>query len=81
MNHVLRENDKSFSKLWNSSNLLEVIHFDVCGPLRTKTHRRIEYFVTFTNGYSRYEYIYFLKHKSEAIEKFKECKLKVKNQL
>jgi hypothetical protein len=45
---------KSFSKHWKSSDLLKVIHSNICGPLRTKTHRGIEYFITFTYDYSRY---------------------------
>ena len=32
---------KSFSKHWKSLELLEVIHFDICGHLRTKMHRGI----------------------------------------
>jgi hypothetical protein len=72
---------KSFSKHWKSSDLLEVIHSDICGPLRTKTHKGMEYFITFTDDYSRYGHIYLIKYKSEAIEKFKEYKLEVEKQL
>jgi hypothetical protein len=73
--------NKSFSKHWKSSDLLEVIHSDICGPLRTKTHRGMKYFITFTDDYSRYGHIYLIRHKSEAIEKFKEYKLEVENKL
>jgi hypothetical protein len=66
---------KSFSKHWKSSELLEVIHSDICEPFRTKTHRGIEYFITFIDDYSRYGYIYLIINKSEAINKFKEFKL------
>jgi transposase InsO family protein len=72
---------KFFSKHWKSSDLLEVINSDICGPLRTKTHRGMEYFITFTDDYSRYGRIYHIKHKSETIEKFKEYKLEVEKQL
>ena len=72
---------KPFSKSWKSLDLLEIVHSDICGPLRTKTHRGMEYFVTFTDDYSRYGYIYLLKYKSKAVEKFKEFKLEVENQL
>ena len=41
----------------------------------------MEYFVTFTYNYSRYGYIYLLKYKSEAVEKFKKFQLEVENQL
>jgi hypothetical protein len=73
--------NKSFSKHWKSSELLEVIHSDIYGPFRTKTHRGIEYFITFIDDYSRYGYIYLIRNKSEAINKFKEFKLEVDKQL
>ena len=72
---------KPFSKRWKSSDLLEIVHYDICGSLRIKTHRGMKYFVTFTDDYSKYGYIYLLKYKSKAIEKFKEFKLEVENQL
>jgi transposase InsO family protein len=73
--------NKSFSKHWKSTESLEIIHSDICGPLRTKTHRGMEYFFTFTDDYSRYGHIYLLRHKSEAIEKFEEYKFEVEKQL
>ncbi|KAM1189908.1 hypothetical protein ACFX2J_025523 [Malus domestica] len=41
----------------------------------------MKYFVTFIDDYSRYGYIYFLQNKNEALEKFKEFKAEVENQL
>ena len=43
---------RHFAKHWKSSKLLEVIHSDICGPLRTKTHKGIEYFIAFIDDYS-----------------------------
>ena len=40
-----------------------------------------EYFITFTDDYSRYGYVYLMKQKSEAFEKFKESRAEVENQL
>ena len=37
--------------------------------------------ISFTNDYSRYGYVYLIKHKSEAIEKFKEYKTEVESLL
>ena len=37
------------------------------------------YFIKFNDDYSRYCKIYFLKKKSEALEKFKEFKASVEN--
>ncbi|KAG8497203.1 hypothetical protein CXB51_008568 [Gossypium anomalum] len=39
------------------------------------------YFITFTDDFSRYGYVYLMRHKSEALEKFKEFKNEVQNQL
>ena len=39
------------------------------------------YFVTFTDDLSRYDYVYLMRHKSEAFEEFKEFKNEVQNQL
>ena len=36
-----------------------------------------DYFITFIDDYSRYEYIYLMRHKSKAFEKFKEYKAEV----
>ena len=38
-------------------------------------------FITFTDDYSRYGYIYPIKERSEALDKFKIFKLEVENQL
>jgi hypothetical protein len=37
-------------------------------------------FITFTDDYSRYGYIYLIKERSEALDKFKIFKAEVKNQ-
>ena len=60
---------KSFSR---SSKPLELIHSDVCGPLQTPSHGGSKYFVSFTDDYSRYSTVYFMKNKSEVLSKFKE---------
>nr|GEU70735.1 hypothetical protein [Tanacetum cinerariifolium] len=39
------------------------------------------YFITFVDDYSRYGYVYLLKHKHEVFEKFKVFKNEVENQL
>ena len=40
-----------------------------------------EYFITFTDEYSRHGYMYLMKQKCETFEKFKEFRAKVENQL
>ncbi|KAK8670027.1 hypothetical protein V6N13_104793 [Hibiscus sabdariffa] len=55
-----------------ASDLLGLIHSDVCGPMNTQARGGFHYFITFTDDFSRYGYIYLMRHKFEALEKFKE---------
>ena len=48
------------------SDLLEIIHTDVCGPMSIDARGRYRYFLTFTDDLRRYGYIYLMKHKSET---------------
>ncbi|WP_036673399.1 DDE-type integrase/transposase/recombinase, partial [Pediococcus pentosaceus] len=64
-----------------SQNLLDLIHTDVCGPFSIGTKYGHTYFITFTDDYSRYGYLYLMKYKSESFDKFKEFKTEVENQL
>ena len=61
-----------------ATDLLEIIHIDVCGLMNIEAHDRYHYFMIFTDDLSRYEYIYLMKHKSETFEKFKEFQSEVK---
>ncbi|KAK8971909.1 hypothetical protein V6N11_027676 [Hibiscus sabdariffa] len=63
-----------------TSDLLGLIHSDVCGPMNTQVRGGFHYFITFTDDFSRYVYIYLMRHKSEALEKFKEFRNEVQNQ-
>ena len=53
-----------------ATDLLEIIHTDVCGPMSAEARGGYHYFLTFTNDLSIYGYIYLMKHKSETFEKF-----------
>src|SRR5436853_6107718 len=64
-----------------ASDLLCIIHSDVCGPMNTLARGGYSYFITFTDDFSRYGFVYLMKHKSESFEKFKEFKNEVENQL
>ena len=61
--------------------LLGIIHTDVCGPMSIQARSGYLYFITFTDDYSRYVYVYRMRHKSESFEKFKEFRQEVQNQL
>ena len=60
-----------------ATDLLEIIHTDVCGPMSVEARGGYRYFLTFTHDLSRYGYIYLMKHKSETFEKFKEFESEV----
>ena len=62
-----------------ATDLLEIIHTDVCNPMSVEARGGYRYFLTFTHDLSRYGYIYLMKHKSEAFEKFKEFQSEVEN--
>nr|GFA62246.1 retrotransposon protein, putative, Ty1-copia subclass [Tanacetum cinerariifolium] len=64
-----------------AKDLLGLIHTDVCGPFKIMSRQGASYFVTFTDDFSRYGYVYLLKHKHEVFETFKVFQKEVKNQL
>nr|GEW70822.1 retrovirus-related Pol polyprotein from transposon TNT 1-94 [Tanacetum cinerariifolium] len=64
-----------------ATDLLGIIHTEVCGPLRHVSRQGASYFITFTDDYKRYGYVYLLKHKHEVFETFKVFKNEVENQL
>ncbi|GJX14652.1 retrotransposon protein, putative, ty1-copia subclass [Tanacetum coccineum] len=51
-----------------ADDLLGIIHSDVCGPFRTTSREGANYYVTFTDDFSRYGYVYLIKHKHEVFE-------------
>ncbi|GJR79389.1 retrotransposon protein, putative, ty1-copia subclass [Tanacetum coccineum] len=51
--------------------LLDLTHTDVCGPFRSAIKDEKHYYVTFTDDFSRYGYVYLIKHKSDTFEVFK----------
>jgi hypothetical protein len=44
-----------------SAGVLEIMHTDICGPFPVKYVDRFDSFITFTNDFSRYGYIYPIK--------------------
>ena len=75
MNQLMLVNHASWAKMTKTpfsgtmeraTELLEIIHTDVCGPISVEARHGYRYFLTFTDDLSRYGYIYFMKHKCEA---------------
>ena len=58
-----------FGTMERASDLLEIRHADVCGPMSVDARGGYRYFLTFTDELSRYGYIYLMKHKSENVWK------------
>ncbi|GJX99037.1 retrotransposon protein, putative, ty1-copia subclass [Tanacetum coccineum] len=64
-----------------AKDLLGLIHTDVCGHFRTVPRKGASYFITFTDDFSRYGFVYLMKHKHEVFETFKVFQNEVENQL
>jgi len=62
-----------------ASGALDLIHSDICGPMRTRTSGGRRFFITFIDDYSRKAFVYFLSAKNEALAKFKEFKAYAEN--
>jgi len=59
---------------------LEIVHSDVCGPMRTTSLGGARYFLTYIDDFSRKVWVYLLKSKGECLKKFKEFKALVETQ-
>ncbi|GJT62192.1 zinc finger, CCHC-type containing protein [Tanacetum coccineum] len=64
-----------------AKDLLGLIHVNVCGPFKIMSRQGASSFVTFTDDFSRYCYLYLLKNKHEVFETFKVFQKEVENQL
>lgn len=60
-----------------STKPLQLLHFDVCGPIKPQSLGKSSYFMLFINGYSRKTWVNLLKRKSEAFDAFKMFKTSV----
>lgn len=63
-----------------SSELLDLVHSDLCGPMEKPSIGGSKYFVTFIDDASRMTHVYFLKSKGEAFDAFVEFKAYVEKQ-
>jgi hypothetical protein len=63
-----------------ASKLLELVHSNVCGSMKTTSSGGARYFVTFIDDFSRKTHVYLLKVKGEVFDKFKAYKALMENQ-
>src|SRR5579862_2523950 len=61
-----RSRQISRTPMERSNRLLALVHSDVLGPVQTPSHQGKLYYVSFIDDYSRYQFVYFLRHKSEV---------------
>ncbi|PKU78070.1 Retrovirus-related Pol polyprotein from transposon TNT 1-94 [Dendrobium catenatum] len=59
---------------------LELIHTDVCGPIKPCSLGKSNYFLLFIDDFSRKTWVYFLKQKSEVFGIFKKFKAAVEKE-
>ena len=64
----------------NTENILDYVHADLWGPSRKPSNGGARYMLTIIDDYSRQVWPYFLKHKSDAFDSFKEWKTMVEKQ-
>ncbi|CAH2108768.1 unnamed protein product [Euphydryas editha] len=63
-----------------STEVLYIIHTDICGPMECESIGGSKYFILFVDDFSRMTAIYFLKNKNDALNSFREYKVLVENQ-
>ncbi|KAM2045153.1 hypothetical protein ACFX1T_009386 [Malus domestica] len=73
---------KSFPKesTTRAQKPLELIHTDVCGPIKPSSLGKNNYFLLFIDDFSRKTWVYFLKQKSEVFGAFKKFKAAVEKE-
>ncbi|GKC38507.1 retrovirus-related pol polyprotein from transposon TNT 1-94 [Tanacetum coccineum] len=71
----------SFKSVKRKTKPLDMIHTDICDLKSLPTKGGNKYFITFIDDCTKYCYVYLLKSKDEAIDKFVLYKTEVENQL
>ncbi|GJS90004.1 zinc finger, CCHC-type containing protein [Tanacetum coccineum] len=71
---------KPFQNVKHETEVLELIHSDLCDLHATPSLGNKKYFVTFIDDASRFCYVYLLHSKDEALDKFKVFKTEVELQ-
>ncbi|UYV82191.1 hypothetical protein LAZ67_21001303 [Cordylochernes scorpioides] len=71
----------SWAKGNNTTEPLELIHMDLCGPMTNKCLGGSRYFFVLVDDFSRRTFVYFLKTKDETFDRFRDFKARVENEL
>ena len=59
------------SSAYRATRRLELIHGDICGPIKPSTIEGRRYFLLLVDDFTRIMWVFFLKEKSEAFQHFK----------
>uniref|UniRef100_A0A2N9GG32 Integrase catalytic domain-containing protein n=1 Tax=Fagus sylvatica TaxID=28930 RepID=A0A2N9GG32_FAGSY len=69
------------SSQFQSTQPLELVHSDVWGPAPVNSCNGYRYYLLFVDDYSRFSWLYLLKHKSDVLSTFKHFQATVENLL
>ncbi|XP_050908623.1 uncharacterized protein LOC127122307 [Lathyrus oleraceus] len=72
---------KPFKSVERKSNLLDLVHSNLCEFNAMLTRGGNRYFIIFIDDFSRFTHVYLLKHKDDDFNAFKIYKAEVENQL
>nr|GEW65903.1 zinc finger, CCHC-type [Tanacetum cinerariifolium] len=75
------DNNSSHEKGFKYGGQKSLVCGDLCGPISPETESGKKYMFSLIDDCTRYMWVYFLKSKDEALETFKEFKLKVKKEV
>uniref|UniRef100_A0A2N9ISJ0 Integrase catalytic domain-containing protein n=1 Tax=Fagus sylvatica TaxID=28930 RepID=A0A2N9ISJ0_FAGSY len=73
--------DRVLVSAFHSTQPLELIHSDVWGPAPVNSSNGYRYYLLFVDDYSRFSWLYLLKHKSDVLTTFTHFKNTIENQL
>jgi hypothetical protein len=59
-----------FSKVKRASSPLQLIHSDICDPMNVRARHGGNYFIIFIDDFTRFDHVYLISHKSEALDCF-----------
>ncbi|XP_022753636.1 uncharacterized protein LOC111301927 [Durio zibethinus] len=70
----------AINKAWRAIEKLQLVHNDLCGPMKNFSLNGSRYFIAFIDDFTRMCWIYFMKQKSEVANVFWKFKAWIENQ-
>lgn len=64
----------------STTRILELVHSDLAGSMENTSYGGAKFMLVFVDDFSRMVFLYFIKHKSDVLEKFIEFKNEMENQ-